>query len=75
MVTERRKIEPSASPSRRLRHPGGWPVRSAPKYLAKRIYRSFAEKVELEDLRRLKSVASIDAIVSFLPPGGSRVKG
>jgi hypothetical protein len=50
-------------------------VRSAPKYLAKRIYRSFAEKVELEDLRRLKSVASIDAIVSFLPPGGSRVKG
>ncbi len=41
--------------------------------LAKRIYRSFAEKEE--DRRYLKSVASIDQIVSFLPPGGSRVKG
>lgn len=41
--------------------------------LAKRIYRSFAEKEE--DRRYLKAVASVDAIVSFLPPGGSRVKG
>ena len=41
--------------------------------LAKRIYRSFAEKED--DRRWLKAVASVDAIVGFLPPGGSRVKG
>ncbi len=41
--------------------------------LAKRIYRSFAEKED--DRRRLKAIASVDQIVSFLPPGGSRVKG
>jgi predicted ribosome quality control (RQC) complex YloA/Tae2 family protein len=49
------------------------PGEFSPEDLAKRIYRSFAEKEE--DRRYLKSVASIDLIVSFLPPGGSRVKG
>ena len=49
------------------------PGEFSPEDLAKRIYRSFAEREE--DRRHLKSVASIDAIVSFLPPGGSRVKG
>ncbi|HRW83663.1 MAG TPA: ribosome rescue protein RqcH, partial [Methanothrix sp.] len=49
------------------------PGEFSPEDLAKRIYRSFAEKEE--DRRYLKSVASIDQIVSFLPPGGSRVKG
>ncbi|HOU70609.1 MAG TPA: ribosome rescue protein RqcH [Methanothrix sp.] len=41
--------------------------------LAKRIYRLFSEKVE--DRAFLKSVASVDQIVQFLPPGGSRIKG
>jgi predicted ribosome quality control (RQC) complex YloA/Tae2 family protein len=41
--------------------------------LAKRIYRQFSEVVE--DRSFLKSVASVDQIVQFLPPGGSRVKG
>ncbi|OYV08092.1 MAG: hypothetical protein CG443_696 [Methanosaeta sp. ASP1-1] len=41
--------------------------------LAKRIYRQFSEKVE--DRAFLKSVASVDQIVQFLPPGGSRIKG
>lgn len=41
--------------------------------LAKRIYRQFSEAVE--DRAYLKSVASIDQIVQFLPPGGSRAKG
>ena len=41
--------------------------------LAKRIYRQFTEKVE--DRAFLKSVASVDQIVQFLPPGGSRIKG
>jgi len=49
------------------------PGEFSPEDLAKRIYRSFAEREE--DRRYLKSVASIDQIVSFLPPGGSRVKG
>jgi predicted ribosome quality control (RQC) complex YloA/Tae2 family protein len=40
--------------------------------LAKRIYRQFSEKVE--DRAFLKSVASVDQIVQFLPPGGSRIK-
>jgi predicted ribosome quality control (RQC) complex YloA/Tae2 family protein len=40
--------------------------------LAKRIYRQFADKVE--DRAFLKSVASVDQIVQFLPPGGSRIK-
>ena len=40
--------------------------------LAKRIYRQFSEKVE--DRAFLKSVASVDQILQFLPPGGSRVK-
>ena len=40
--------------------------------LAKRIYRQFSEKVE--DRAYLKSVASVDQILQFLPPGGSRVK-
>jgi hypothetical protein len=35
--------------------------------MAKRIYRSFAEKEV--DRRRIKSVAFIDRIVSFLSPG------
>ncbi len=41
--------------------------------LAKRIYRQFSEKVE--DRAFLKSVASVDQIVQFLPPGGSSIKG
>jgi hypothetical protein len=49
------------------------PGELSPEDLAKRIYRTFAEKEE--DRRYLKSVASVDLIVSFLPPGGSRVKG
>jgi predicted ribosome quality control (RQC) complex YloA/Tae2 family protein len=40
--------------------------------LAKRIYRQFSEKVE--ERAFLKSVASVDQILQFLPPGGSRVK-
>ena len=40
--------------------------------LAKRIYRLFSEKVE--DRAYLKSIASVDQIVQFLPPGGSRMK-
>ena len=49
------------------------PGELSPEDLAKRIYRSFAEKED--DRRWLKAVASVDAIASFLPPGGSRVKG
>ncbi len=41
--------------------------------LAKRIYRQFSEKVE--DRAFLKSIASVDQIVQFLPPGGSSIKG
>ena len=40
--------------------------------LAKRIYRLFSEK--LEDRAYLKSIASVDQIIQFLPPGGSRLK-
>jgi predicted ribosome quality control (RQC) complex YloA/Tae2 family protein len=40
--------------------------------LAKRIYRLFSEVVE--DRAYLKSIASVDQIVQFLPPGGSRLK-
>jgi hypothetical protein len=41
--------------------------------LAKKIYRQFSDKVE--DRAFLKSVASVDQMVQFLPPGGSRIKG
>jgi len=61
-------IKPKADPVVEI-EPGEF----SPEDLAKRIYRSFAEREE--DRRYLKSIASIDAIVSFLPPGGSRVKG
>ncbi|MDD4094526.1 MAG: ribosome rescue protein RqcH [Methanothrix sp.] len=40
--------------------------------LAKRIYRQFAEKVD--DRAFLKAAASVDQIVQFLPPGGSKMK-
>lgn len=40
--------------------------------LAKRIYRIFSE--EVDDRAFLKSVASVDQIVQFLPPGGSRIR-
>ncbi len=40
--------------------------------LAKRIYRLFSE--EVEDRAYLKSIASVDQIIQFLPPGGSRIK-
>ncbi len=40
--------------------------------LAKKIYRQFSDKVE--DRAFLKSIASVDQIVQFLPPGGSRIK-
>ena len=40
--------------------------------LAKRIYRQFSEKAE--DRAFLKSVASVDQIVQFLPPGNSMMK-
>jgi hypothetical protein len=40
--------------------------------LGKRIYRMFSDKID--DRAYLKSIASIDQIVSFLPPGGSRIK-
>ncbi len=40
--------------------------------LAKRIYRLFSEKVE--DRAYLKAIASVDQIIQFLPPGGSRIK-
>jgi hypothetical protein len=40
--------------------------------LAKRIYRLFSEGIE--DKAYLKSIASIDQIIQFLPPGGSRIK-
>lgn len=43
-----------------------------PDDLSKRIYRLFSEKIE--DRAYLKSVASVDQIVQFLPPGGSRIK-
>jgi len=39
--------------------------------LAKRIYRHFSEKEV--DRAYLKSIASIDQIIQFLPPGGSRI--
>jgi predicted ribosome quality control (RQC) complex YloA/Tae2 family protein len=41
--------------------------------LAKRIYRQFS--LIVEDRGYLKSVASVDQIIQFLPPGGSRIKG
>ena len=44
-----------------------------PDDLAKIIYRMFMEKIE--DRAYLKAVASVDQIVQFLPPGGSRIKG
>jgi predicted ribosome quality control (RQC) complex YloA/Tae2 family protein len=40
--------------------------------LGKRIYRMFSDKID--DRAYLKSIASIDQIVQFLPPGGSRIK-
>jgi hypothetical protein len=40
--------------------------------LAKRIYRFFSEKID--DRVYLKSIAPVDSIVQFLPPGGSRIK-
>lgn len=40
--------------------------------LAKRAYRFFSEKID--DRAYLKSIASVDRIVQFLPPGGSRIK-
>jgi hypothetical protein len=40
--------------------------------LAKRIYRLFSEKED--DRAYLKSIASVDQLVQFLPPGGSRIK-
>ncbi|HPS91802.1 MAG TPA: ribosome rescue protein RqcH [Methanothrix sp.] len=43
-----------------------------PDDLAKKIYRQFSEVVE--DRAFLKSVASVDQIIQFLPPGGSRIK-
>jgi hypothetical protein len=42
-----------------------------PDDLAKRIYRFFSEKID--ERAYLKSIASIDMIVQFLPPGGSRI--
>jgi predicted ribosome quality control (RQC) complex YloA/Tae2 family protein len=39
---------------------------------AKRIYRLFSEAAE--DRAQLKSMASVDQIIQFLPPGGSRLK-
>jgi predicted ribosome quality control (RQC) complex YloA/Tae2 family protein len=39
--------------------------------LAKKIYRQFSDQVE--DRAFLKSVASVDQMVQFLPPGGSRI--
>ncbi|MHB8118150.1 MAG: ribosome rescue protein RqcH [Methanothrix sp.] len=39
--------------------------------LAKKIYRQFSDKVE--DRAFLKSVASVDQMVQFLPPGGSKI--
>ena len=41
--------------------------------LAKRIYRQFSEKEE--DRACLKSIASVDQIIQFLSPAGSRIKG
>lgn len=61
-------IKPKADPVVEV-EPGEF----SPEDLAKRIYRTFADKEE--DRRYLKSVASVDLIVSFLPPGGSRAKG
>ncbi|VVB64482.1 Uncharacterised protein [uncultured archaeon] len=43
-----------------------------PDDLAKRIYRFFSEKID--DRAYLKSIASVDRIVQFLSPGGSRIK-
>jgi hypothetical protein len=40
--------------------------------LGKRVYRIFSDKID--DRAYLKSIASIDQIVQFLPPGGSRIK-
>jgi predicted ribosome quality control (RQC) complex YloA/Tae2 family protein len=40
--------------------------------LAKKVYRQFSDQVE--DRAFLKSVASVDQMVQFLPPGGSRIK-
>jgi hypothetical protein len=40
--------------------------------LAKRIYRQFS--LIVEDRAYLKSIASVDQIIQFLPPGGSRIK-
>jgi predicted ribosome quality control (RQC) complex YloA/Tae2 family protein len=49
------------------------PGELSPDDLAKRIYRFFSEKVD--DRAYVKVVASVDRIVQFLPPGGSRIKG
>lgn len=60
-------VKPKADPVMEI-EPGEY----NPDDLAKRIYRFFSEKVE--DRAYLKAIASIDQIVQFLPPGGSRMK-
>lgn len=60
-------VQPNADPAVEI-EPGEFNADD----LAKRIYRQFLEKVE--DRSFLKAVASVDQIVQFLPPGGSRVK-
>ncbi len=60
-------VKPKADPVAEI-EPGEY----NPDDLAKRIYRFFSEKIE--DRAYLKAIASVDQIVQFLPPGGSRLK-
>ncbi|MHC1631059.1 MAG: ribosome rescue protein RqcH [Methanotrichaceae archaeon] len=60
-------IKPKVSPVVEI-EPGEY----NPDDLAKRIYRIFSEREH--DRRFLKSLASTDQIVKFLPPGGSGIK-
>lgn len=60
-------IKPKADPVVQIE-----PGELNPDDLAKKIYRQFSEVVE--DRAFLKSVASVDQIIQFLPPGGSSIK-
>lgn len=61
-------VEPRVDPGVGI-EPGEY----APEDLARILYRMFMEKIE--DRAYLKAVASVDRIVQFLPPGGSKIKG
>jgi len=60
-------VKPKADPAVEI-EPGEF----NPEDLAKMIYRLFSGKEE--DRATLKSIASVDQIIQFMPPGGSRMK-